>query len=247
MTLGQRIQHYRTTLDLSQEGLGEKLGVTRQAVSKWEADGAVPDTDKLIALSKLFGITLNELLQVENPPPSVPPEEDADKKLPQKRTVLLPVLALLAFVLGITAYTISMGTRMGALQDRQAALELRLTELESRLEEPPGLDPSAPLVAGLDFDFNANSILLDLTPYQLPESLDITFTVSRPYSSPIIVQGDPQEGGHYAAVLNVQGLSAPFTVTATFSDGVSQYNQALIRILSLEQHTCSWEPLWDAS
>ena len=67
MTLGQRIQHHRAKLNLSQEALGEKLGVTRQAVHKWEADGAVPDTDKLIALSKLFGITLNELLQVEEP------------------------------------------------------------------------------------------------------------------------------------------------------------------------------------
>ena len=54
MTLGQRIQEHRTRLGLSQEGLGEKLGVSRQAVSRWEADGAVPDTDKLIALSKLF-------------------------------------------------------------------------------------------------------------------------------------------------------------------------------------------------
>ena len=68
MTLGQRIQDHRTRLGLSQEGLGDKLGVSRQAVSKWEADGAVPDTDKLIALSRLFGITLNELLQVEGPP-----------------------------------------------------------------------------------------------------------------------------------------------------------------------------------
>ena len=70
MTLGQRIQDQRTRLGLSQEGLGDKLGVSRQAVSKWEADGAVPDTDKLIALSRLFGITLNELLQVEGPPES---------------------------------------------------------------------------------------------------------------------------------------------------------------------------------
>ena len=66
MTLGQRIQEHRLRLGLSQAGLGEKLGVSRQAVSRWEADGAVLDTDKLIALSKLFGLTLNELLQVEN-------------------------------------------------------------------------------------------------------------------------------------------------------------------------------------
>ena len=57
MTLGQRIQEHRLRLELSQEALGERLGVSRQAVSKWEADAAVPDTDKLIALSKLFGLT----------------------------------------------------------------------------------------------------------------------------------------------------------------------------------------------
>ena len=40
MTLGQRIQEYRLRLELSQEALGERLGVSRQAVSKWEADAA---------------------------------------------------------------------------------------------------------------------------------------------------------------------------------------------------------------
>ena len=43
MTLGQNIQALRHTAGLSQEGLGEKLGVSRQAISKWEADGAVPE------------------------------------------------------------------------------------------------------------------------------------------------------------------------------------------------------------
>lgn len=92
MTLGQRIQAHRTRLELSQEGLGDKLGVSRQAVSKWEADGAVPDTDKLIALSKLFGITLNELLQVEEPP--------AAKKNSRIRRKML-LLAVVCFLAGL--------------------------------------------------------------------------------------------------------------------------------------------------
>ena len=91
MTLGQRIQEHRLRLGLSQAGLGEKLGVSRQAVSRWEADGAVPDTDKLIALSKLFGLTLNELLQVENPPEQMPApvEEPAEKRRPVRWKLLL--------------------------------------------------------------------------------------------------------------------------------------------------------------
>ena len=65
MTLGQKIQTLRHDAGLSQEGLGEKLGVSRQAISKWEADGAVPEVDKLIALSRLFEVNLHDLLQVE--------------------------------------------------------------------------------------------------------------------------------------------------------------------------------------
>ena len=69
MTLGQRIQELRKGLDLSQEELGEKMGISRQAISKWEADQTIPDLDKLIALSRLFGLTIGQLLGVEQPLP----------------------------------------------------------------------------------------------------------------------------------------------------------------------------------
>ena len=64
-TLGQRIAAERKKLNLSQEALGEKMGVSRQAISKWEADAAMPEIDKLIAMSKLFGVTLGWLMGLE--------------------------------------------------------------------------------------------------------------------------------------------------------------------------------------
>ena len=64
MTLGQRIQELRKNLGLSQEELGEKMGVSRQAISKWEGDQTIPELDKLISLSKLFGRTVGQLLGV---------------------------------------------------------------------------------------------------------------------------------------------------------------------------------------
>lgn len=67
MTLGQRIQELRKGQNLSQEGLGEKLGVSRQAISRWEMDGAVPEVDKLITMGKLFGVSLDELLGLNVP------------------------------------------------------------------------------------------------------------------------------------------------------------------------------------
>lgn len=64
-TLGQRIAERRKLLGLSQEGFGEKMGVSRQAISKWEADTSVPEVEKLIAISKLFGVSVGWLLGTE--------------------------------------------------------------------------------------------------------------------------------------------------------------------------------------
>lgn len=65
MTLGQQIQALRKAAGLSQEELGEKLGVARQSVSKWESDATVPELEKLIAMSKLFGVSMGSLLGLE--------------------------------------------------------------------------------------------------------------------------------------------------------------------------------------
>ena len=66
MTIGQKIAERRKMLGISQESLGEQMGVSRQAISKWEADGAIPEIDKLIALSRLFGVSVGWLLGTED-------------------------------------------------------------------------------------------------------------------------------------------------------------------------------------
>ncbi len=74
MTLGQRIAQKRKELGLSQEGLGEQLGVSRQAIYKWESDTSLPEIDKLITLSKIFSVSVGWLLGVEETPsPAEPP------------------------------------------------------------------------------------------------------------------------------------------------------------------------------
>ena len=70
MTLGERIAYYRGALGLSQGELAEKLGVSRQAVSKWVTDAGLPDLDRLIALSGLYNITLDELVKGSAPSPA---------------------------------------------------------------------------------------------------------------------------------------------------------------------------------
>lgn len=65
MTLGERILQKRKECGLSQEGLGEKLDVTRQTVYKWESDQAVPELDKLITLAQIFGVGVGWLIAEE--------------------------------------------------------------------------------------------------------------------------------------------------------------------------------------
>lgn len=71
MKLGENIYQNRTARGLSQGGLADALEVSRQSVSKWENGSAVPELDKLLKLSKLFDITLDELVHG----PAEKPEE----------------------------------------------------------------------------------------------------------------------------------------------------------------------------
>ena len=84
LTTGQRIALCRKKLALSQEALGEKMGVSRQAISKWEADAALPDVDKLIALSRLFCVSVGWLLGVEEQPEPQPEEPRISEELLRK-------------------------------------------------------------------------------------------------------------------------------------------------------------------
>ncbi len=65
MSLGTNISRLRAEHHLSQGDLAEALAVSRQSVSKWETDSSVPDLDKLVKLSQLFGVTLDELVTGE--------------------------------------------------------------------------------------------------------------------------------------------------------------------------------------
>lgn len=62
MTLGERIYGYRKGKGMSQDELAGLLEVSRQSVSKWETDQAVPDLERLVKMSGIFGVTLDELV-----------------------------------------------------------------------------------------------------------------------------------------------------------------------------------------
>ena len=120
MTLGQRIQELRKGLGLSQEELGERMGGSRQAISKWEGDQTIPELDKLIALSKLFGLTLGQLLGVEQPAPAAP------KRVSRRQRLLLAGMGAAILILAVV---------VGALWAQVQTLDRDLTRRLSITEE----------------------------------------------------------------------------------------------------------------
>lgn len=87
MTTGEKISKCRKERGLTQSELAEVMGVTRQAVSRWESDAAFPETDKLIKLSKLFGCSTDWLLNYneETFNAGAEPETNEDVKSQRKK------------------------------------------------------------------------------------------------------------------------------------------------------------------
>jgi len=79
MTLGERIYKLRTEKEMSQGDLADALEVSRQSISKWETNGSVPELDKLVKLSEIFGVSLDELITGKEPEKqtNTPKEEPA--------------------------------------------------------------------------------------------------------------------------------------------------------------------------
>jgi len=63
MNIADRIQNLRRTKGMSQEQLADAIGVSRQAVSKWESEQAMPDLEKIVIMSEVFDVTTDYLLK----------------------------------------------------------------------------------------------------------------------------------------------------------------------------------------
>ena len=85
LSIASRLAELRQEQGLSQEALAERLGVSRQAVSKWERAEASPDTDNLIALANLYNISLDALLLGREAPPPTSDELSAYSEVEAER------------------------------------------------------------------------------------------------------------------------------------------------------------------
>ena len=102
MNLSDRIQSLRKIRGMSQEELADRVGVTRQAVSKWESEQSMPDLDKVIALSEIFEVTTDFLLKGIEPAPA----KDQDDARLGSRVLYVgaPVMVAIGVIAGCSSW-----------------------------------------------------------------------------------------------------------------------------------------------
>jgi len=102
MTLGERLYQYRKGVNLSQDALAEKVGVTRQTISKWETDQSTPEFSKLGILCEIFNITPNELVYGEEKEEGENTKgiEDDEKKRNKKKALVVSI-SIFLYCMGI--------------------------------------------------------------------------------------------------------------------------------------------------
>lgn len=143
-TLGLRIQAGRKAAGLSQEALGERLGVSRQAVSKWESDAAIPELENLIAMSRLFGVSVGVLLGVEEAEaaPSLSDQElqaaqaIAEKYAEQMKPAARPLWKPLAAVVLVCAVIVGAvqwraNHRIADLNEQLVTLQMQMNDIQN--------------------------------------------------------------------------------------------------------------------
>lgn len=89
MTLGEKLKEIGKRFGLSQEQLAEIMNVSRQAITKWENDGGIPDISNLQELSKVFDITVDYLLNDDNQLPVLSMTKELDKDKYNEKNIFL--------------------------------------------------------------------------------------------------------------------------------------------------------------
>lgn len=108
----ERLIRIRQEQGLSQSGLAEALGVSRQAVSRWETGAAMPSAENLFCLSRLYGVPMDELIRGEEaeleqktePPAGTQDAPKEDRALRRWRAAALVLAAVCVLLAGTVAY-----------------------------------------------------------------------------------------------------------------------------------------------
>lgn len=262
MTLGERIQELRKNAGLSQEALGETLGVTRQSISKWEGDAAIPELDKLIAMSRLFRIPVGALLGVEET------GDGAEGELTQRELAALETIAKKLIpppagkrkkwprVLGACAAALVVLTTVFFFRQRMNGMEEQLNWLQSDVRGIRGevstqiagitgrveqaLESQSRITADMGCtligeDMGANTVTFRVwaVPKTWREGMTASFTAAGPEMDTVAASAAEGEGHRFEGEVTCP-LTDEIVLSAIFRDEEGSQNQVLEKKTGLD-------------
>ena len=237
MTLGTRIAALRRERGLSQEALGELVGVSRQAVSKWESDSALPDVNNCVALSRAFGITLAQLLELEEE--TAPSRELTQEQLELAEAIarkyleslpegrgerqqkkwpwVLAAAVVLAAVLGAAWWGHQLDQTVSRMDGQMANIQSTVGDTVEQ-QVNAALEQATSLVEFFDYsvvqvDLGANAVTFDLSVQLRQRTADTpVILAARSAGETVSVQAEDQGGDTFSAQ-----ITCPLSDTIDFS------------------------------
>lgn len=251
MTIGERVAEKRKGLGLSQEALGEKLGVSRQAIYKWEADQSLPEVDKLIGLSRLYDVSVGWLLGEEHEDSGEGTPEFTEEQIhlieellhknqpqnqtPKKEYLWIGATVLLVFIVVI----ILLFSKLSVLQkeydrlensidniyyDTQSQVSSVTDRVQEIIESANSLTSSSEvLIDSHNYSENTVSFKATAKPKTFKEGMTAFYTIDNGIDK-IEVPAELLEDGSFEAMLTCT-LTNEITVWVTFVSGDVSNNQ----------------------
>lgn len=260
MDLANQIAALRKKCGFSQEELGEKMGVSRQAVSKWESGKAVPELEKLKELSRIFGVSLGELLQ---------PEDSYQQKeqdflaageenwlprpaVPAKRKVYIAIFcAISACILILSAATIYMQAQIQGLNGQLKRIqndlsgmrpewEMAIGSLQAKIEE--SLQKSDSAISEYHYDVlsflpihKQVRVKFSVTPKLCTENTQMVLTFSGADFEPITLENITRDGSVFWGTVSLP-VSHAIRVSAAFLENGESASEELETIYGLDDY-----------
>lgn len=261
MKLCEKLYELRRAAGLSQEELAERLGVSRQAVSKWENGAAQPELSKLVELSRLYGVSVDELLSLEEAEKTeeskstaagdAPVQEPCAEPKRTRRTKLLFGAAGICLVLAVGTALYN-NHRVKQLEERVHSLQLQIMDVQSSLSSQisgisssvrNALDEGATLTAQFDyeeggFDLKKNTCVISfaLTPKAVQDDLAISLRLrSLSTDETTAVELVRDEYDVYRGEVTLPLEDDGFKVTAAYSTGGERQLEELYTISGLAE------------
>lgn len=181
MTIGEKIYTLRTKCGMTQEQLAEKIGVSRQAISKWESDVSVPEINKLKALANLFQVTLDEMMGEKPLGENVVDVEEKKDDMHKSFKIANLIQSAAIVVLGATVIVLAFNLK--SIKDEIWSLQSEIARVSSMITYTPS-EPEESLFQEYDFslgeiNYETKTFLFSFTciPKEFSESTKITLAM----------------------------------------------------------------------